>query len=253
MTTSNRLEITELAETQTDRHTVVNEMLAKLEAGACMFGAESVGDNAPPGSPAEGDIYVVGTAGTGAFSGHNEEVAIYYNGAWLFLPALSGMIAYAIDEDAYYYHDSASAWSALNLGGGGGTLVKASVSEVRSAGGTNRAVTADLLESAAAFVALTDAAPTALDWDSGINFTWTIGGNRTLSNPTNGQPGTWRTIEITQDGTGSRILTLGNQYRAPGGTSTIVLSTAAGAIDVLQIYCKTASLFYVFLANGMAA
>lgn len=118
MTESNRLGITELSETQTDRHTVVNEMLAKLEAGACMFGAESVSDNAPPGSPAEGDIYIVGTAGSGAFSGHNEEVAIYYNGAWLFLPALAGMLAYADDEDAFYYFDGAN-WVSANLGGGG--------------------------------------------------------------------------------------------------------------------------------------
>lgn len=107
MTTSNRLGITELAETQNNRSVTVNEAIAKLEAGAFYFPAKSVGDNAPPGSPAEGDLYIVGTAGTGAFSGHNEQIAVYYNAAWLFLPALEGALAYAQDDNSYYRYDGA--------------------------------------------------------------------------------------------------------------------------------------------------
>ena len=84
MTTSNRLGITELAETQNSRSVTINEAIAKLEAGATFFAAIQVLVNAPPASPVEGDLYVVGTAGSGAWSGHNENVTVYYNAAWLF-------------------------------------------------------------------------------------------------------------------------------------------------------------------------
>lgn len=250
MTTSNRLAITELAETQNNRHATVNEAIAKLEAGAGQFGAVSVGDNAPPGSPSEGDIYVVGTAGSGAWSGHNEQVAVYYNAAWLFLPALDGMMAYAADEDAYYYFDGTD-WTALNIGGGGTLPTKATAAEVRSSAAGNLYVAAEIIESASALVALTDAATIAVDWDTGIVFSVTLGGNRTLGNPTNGQPGTWRTIIVTQDGTGSRTLAYGANYKHPAGTAP-TLTTDIAAVDVLSILCVTSSLFYVFSALDLS-
>ncbi|MBA1141764.1 DUF2793 domain-containing protein [Mesorhizobium neociceri] len=122
MTVSNRLGITEIGASQVDRSVTINEAIAKLEAGACLFGAVSVLDNAPPGSPAEGDIYVVGTAGSGAFTGHNEAIAVYYNAAWLFLPPLAGMQAYAADEDAFYYYDVGGTWVLVSSSGGVGDV-----------------------------------------------------------------------------------------------------------------------------------
>ncbi|RVD39057.1 DUF2793 domain-containing protein [Mesorhizobium sp. M4A.F.Ca.ET.020.02.1.1] len=121
MTTSNRLGITELATSQVDRSVTINEAIAMLEAGVGQFGAVSVGDNAPPGSPAEGDIYVIGTAGSGAWSGHNKQVALYYNSAWKIIPALPGQQAYAADEDAYYYYDG-SVWALTSTSGGLGDV-----------------------------------------------------------------------------------------------------------------------------------
>ncbi|OBQ58031.1 DUF2793 domain-containing protein [Mesorhizobium loti] len=119
MTTSNRLGITELAETQSNRSVTVNEAIAKLEAGATCFAAISIGDTAPPGSPAEGDLYVLGASPTGAWSGQGKNVAVYYNAAWFFLPAIEGALAYAQDDNAYYFY-SGSAWSLFAGGGGGG-------------------------------------------------------------------------------------------------------------------------------------
>ena len=49
-------------------------------------GVTQVGLNAPPGSPAEGDAYVLGAAPTGAWSGKANKIAIRYNAAWDFLP-----------------------------------------------------------------------------------------------------------------------------------------------------------------------
>ncbi|MFD1985897.1 DUF2793 domain-containing protein [Mesorhizobium newzealandense] len=122
MTTSNRLGITELAETQNNRSVTVNEAIAKLEAGAFCFPAVSIGDTAPPGSPAEGDAYCLGASPTGAWSGQATKVAVYYNAAWFFLPAIEGALAYAQDANAYYFFDS-STWSLLAGGGGAGDVV----------------------------------------------------------------------------------------------------------------------------------
>ncbi len=55
--------------------------------------------------------------------------------------------------------------------------------------------------------ALTDASTIAVDMSVGNNFSVTLGGNRTLGNPTNLTAGQSGVIFITQDGTGSRTLT----------------------------------------------
>jgi hypothetical protein len=94
--------------------------------------------------------------------------------------------------------DASGARTALGVGYASDANVRAAASGV--------VLQTSQLESAAAPVALTDASTIAVDWDTGINFTVTLGDNRTLGNPTNGQPGTWRRVQVTQDGTGSRTL-----------------------------------------------
>lgn len=84
-------------------------------------------------------------------------------------------------------------------------------------------------------VALTDDVTIAVDGNDGRNFSVTLGGNRTLANPTNMKPGQSGHITITQDGTGNRTLAYGSNWKFPGGAAAGgVLSTAAGAIDVLR-------------------
>lgn len=129
-----------------------------------------------------------------------------------------------------------------------GVVDLATVAETRAAATGAHAITAEKLETAAAPVTLTDAATIALDWDTGINFVVTLGGNRTLGNPTNGQPGTWRRIQFNQDGTGSRTITWSNQYVHPGGIDA-VLSTAASAIDTIYIYCRSSTVFEVYVGG----
>jgi hypothetical protein len=84
-------------------------------------------------------------------------------------------------------------------------------------------------------VALTDAATIAVDLSLANNFTVTLGGNRTLGNPTNQVAGQAGQIVVTQDGTGSRTLSYASRWKFPAGTAP-VLSTAAGAVDVLSYY-----------------
>jgi hypothetical protein len=75
---------------------------------------------------------------------------------------------------------------------------------------------------------------TTLDFDTYQNFFLTASGNVTLSNPTTESIGQSGVIVFAQDGSGSRTLSLGTQFYAPGGTLTI--STAASAIDIIPYF-----------------
>lgn len=86
-----------------------------------------------------------------------------------------------------------------------------------------------------AVVSLTDAATIAVDFSAGNNFAVTLGGNRTLGNPSNVGAGQAGQIVISQDGTGSRTLAYASDWKFAGGTAP-TLSTAAGAVDILSYY-----------------
>jgi hypothetical protein len=84
--------------------------------------------------------------------------------------------------------------------------------------------------------ALTDGATITMDCSLGYNGYVTLAGNRTLalSNVTAGKD---ITILITQDGTGSRTITLPATSLVPNGFGTgtsITLSTGAGKVDMIQ-------------------
>lgn len=80
--------------------------------------------------------------------------------------------------------------------------------------------------------ALTDGATITADFAVANNFSVTLGGNRTLANPSNLTAGASGCIWITQDGTGSRTLAYGSQWDFTGGTAP-TLTTTAAAVDCL--------------------
>lgn len=89
-------------------------------------------------------------------------------------------------------------------------------------------------------VALTDASSIATDLSLGNNFSVTLGGNRTLANPTNIVAGQSGIIVITQDGTGSRTLAYGSYFKFPAGAAP-TLTTTASAVDVLAYYVESST------------
>jgi len=96
---------------------------------------------------------------------------------------------------------------------------------------------------------LTDGATITPDFADSNNFSVTLGGNRTLANPTNTVAGQSGSLFITQDGTGSRTLAYGSNFDFAGGTAP-TLSTTAGAIDRIDYVVRTAtSIHAVFTAN----
>jgi len=80
--------------------------------------------------------------------------------------------------------------------------------------------------------ALTDGTTITPDFAVANNFSVTLGGNRTLANPSNLTAGQSGCIWITQDGTGSRTLAYGSYWDFTGGTAP-TLTTTAAAVDCL--------------------
>ena len=98
-------------------------------------------------------------------------------------------------------------------------------------------------------VTLSDGANISYDMDDGNNATVTLGGNRTLDNPSNVTVGQSGSIFIVQDGTGSRTLSFGSAYDFAGGTAP-TLTTAASAVDRIDYVVRTTSSIHcVFTAN----
>jgi len=89
-------------------------------------------------------------------------------------------------------------------------------------------------------VSLTDGANISVDFNAGQNFAVQLAGNRTIDNPTNCVPGQTGSIFVIQDGTGSRTLSFGTNYKFPGGTAP-TLSTGASACDRIDYITFTST------------
>lgn len=113
-----------------------------------------------------------------------------------------------------------------------GVTELAVAAEYRSSAAGNLALTPAEVYSAMAEVTLTDAATIAWDMDTGFDFVVTLGGSRTLGQPTNQRVGKKGRLRVMQDATGSRTLSFHGDFEF-AGSSAVVLSTAGNAQDVL--------------------
>lgn len=83
------------------------------------------------------------------------------------------------------------------------------------------------------------------------NFSLTMGASSlTLNNPSNQTAGQSGVIVITQDGTGSRTLAYGSNWKFASGTAP-TLTTTASAVDVLAYYVESASRITTTLINDV--
>ena len=80
---------------------------------------------------------------------------------------------------------------------------------------------------------LTDAANIAWNLDSNQVAIVTLGGNRTLDNPTNLKAGGHYTLYVKQDATGGRTLAYGTVYKWPAAIAPII-TAAANSLDILS-------------------
>lgn len=126
----------------------------------------------------------------------------------------------------------------------------ATVAEFRAATASNL-LNANIPWDAAAYVTLTDASTISLDMSSGFNFQVTLGGNRTLDNPTNAKVGQSGVIVVTQDGTGGRTLNFGSNYKFSNGTAP-TLSSTANSVNMMFYYVYTTSFILINNVRGVA-
>jgi hypothetical protein len=115
----------------------------------------------------------------------------------------------------------------------------------------DKTVTTDRAWAAAETVALTDAATITVDMGTFINATVTLGGNRALGNPTNAKVGQSGFIRIVQDGTGSRTLSYGSDWKFSNGSDP-TLTTTAAATDILYYTVIASSFIHASLVKAVA-
>lgn len=127
-----------------------------------------------------------------------------------------------------------------------GSVEKATDGEVYAAT-ADKYLSADLIESASAEIVLTDGSSPAFDWDAGINRVWTLAANRTLPNPTNGQPGTHRQIRVIGNNATDRTLGFGTQYEGDLPTLTDIDNVKQ---YLLTIRCISTTHFIVTAQNA---
>ena len=85
---------------------------------------------------------------------------------------------------------------------------------------------------------LTDGATVTPDFAASNNYTLTLGGNRTIANPTNLTAGQSGSIFLVQDGTGSRTASWGSYWDFAGGTAP-TLTTTASAVDRIDYVVRS--------------
>jgi len=86
-----------IAAAQAQKHVTHNEALRLID-GLVQISVRDRNLAAPPGSPAEGDRYIVAPGATGLWAGWDGDVAMWADGAWLRLPARQGWFAWVEDE-----------------------------------------------------------------------------------------------------------------------------------------------------------
>lgn len=96
-----------LAAGQAQKHVTVNEALRMLD-GIVQLSVIEADRADPPASPSDGDRYIVPAAATGAWSGWQNSVALWADGAWLRLVPRAGWTAWNRETDELLMFGGAS-------------------------------------------------------------------------------------------------------------------------------------------------
>lgn len=97
-----------MAQTQNSRYLTYNEAMWAINV--LQTGVLDRDLTAPPGSPSEGDAYIVNGTATGAWAGKEDKIAFYFGSIWNFLePELAqGNGLYVLDEDLRVHWNGSS-------------------------------------------------------------------------------------------------------------------------------------------------
>ncbi len=112
MTSTTHLGLPLIAAAQAQKHVTHNEALQVLDALVQLAVADS-DRTAPPASPGEGDRHIVAAGATGAWSGHEGEIAAFLSGGWVFVAPRRGFVALEAAGNRLLIHDGAD-WQDLS-------------------------------------------------------------------------------------------------------------------------------------------
>lgn len=101
---------------QSQKHITHNDALLRLDA-IVQLSAISAALTAPPGSPTEGDTYIIGSGATGAWAGKDLNVTYYSSGAWVFVVPREGWLSWNKATDTLLVWNG-SAWIDFATAGG---------------------------------------------------------------------------------------------------------------------------------------
>ncbi len=107
MANTTHLDMPFIEAAQAQKHVTHNAALKALDAVVmlCVLDRDLA---TPPGSPAEGDRYLVASSADGAWSGQDGRIAAWQDGAWAFYAPQQGWFVWIADEAAGFVFDGAS-------------------------------------------------------------------------------------------------------------------------------------------------
>lgn len=194
--------------------------------------------NDASGTDADGDVWLVGDTPTGAFAEFTEnDIALYRDGIWYAWAPVDGLRLVVNDVRKVYVGESTDEWQDDPSGGipdapsdGTGYVRKdgAWAAESGGGGGTDRSTVTALSISSGVV---------NIDCSLGDFFTLSLTANVTsitFSNLPAAGKGASIAVQIRQDGTGSRTVSLPSSFKATGGSDTSVQS-AANAYTLLTL------------------
>lgn len=105
---TNNLEITYLAQNQTNKEILINEGFLKIDS-ILNKGAMSKSTATPPSNPNDGDLYIIPANATDEWSGEGDKFT-YYNTekGWVILTPNEGMTLWVNNVDALYTYNGSS-------------------------------------------------------------------------------------------------------------------------------------------------
>jgi hypothetical protein len=179
-----------------------------------------------------GKVLVV--AGTLSLTGDQIQVSEGGTGATTAGAALTNLGGTTVGKAVFVAVDAAAARTAI------GTVIGTDVQAYDADTAKTDVVQTFSVAQRGAVVALTDGATITPDFAAGNNYSITLGGNRTLANPTNIVAGQSGVITVTQDGTGGRTLAFGSYFKFAAGAAP-TLTTTAAAVDDLAYYVESST------------
>lgn len=96
MTTPN-FELPEWIQDQNQPHITVNTALRILECLA-QLRVQAMDLTAPPTTPDDGDCYIPASGAAGEWAGHDNDVAMFIGGGWVFRTPKYGWEAWVVDD-----------------------------------------------------------------------------------------------------------------------------------------------------------